>query len=388
MTSGQNPTVLFIPRWYPYPEDEMFGLFVRHHAEAVNTYNQVIVLYAHPVLSNETGVLKSIENGVLAYRMFYKVSPPGLTRILNPFRFFFAFRKLYKTICADGHQIDVSHVHVLTRTGLAAWWLKLTQGIPYLITEHWSRYLPANQHMFKGWIRRTLTRLVVKRATAVTTVTSALADGMKLHHLDNPNYSVVPNVVDMDRFVIGTNPTSDKKILLHVGCFDEKAKNAKGMLDAVALLKKQRSDFTFRLVGTGEDLQLVKDYATTLGLNDVVTFTGLVIGDELVSEYQNAAAFVLFSNYETQGVVLLESFACGIPAIASNAGGIPEVMDPSRGILVEPGNIKELTNAMNTVLNGTHFASKKNIRAYVEGKFSNQAVGKQFSNLYTQTLNN
>jgi len=64
-----------------------------------------------------------------------------------------------------------------------------------------------------------------------------------------------------------------------------------------------------------QDLGLVKD----------VVFTGYIIGDELVPLFKNAEFFILPSLYEGFGTTLLESFATGTPAIASEVGSIPEV---------------------------------------------------------------
>ncbi len=365
----------------------MFGLFIRNHAEAVSAYNQVVVVYAHPTLEGKIGFSKATENGILTYRYNFRVVKNGFSKIFNPLRYLLAMRFLWKKIDADKIKIDVTHVHVLTRTGLLALYLKKKFGIPFIITEHWSRYLPQNGAMFTGALRKWLTRYITKQAFAVTTVTKVLADGMQQHDITNNNYLTVPNVVAMDRFVIGTANPSTKKVFLHVGCFDERAKNTKGLIRVVRSLAKKRSDFVVKLVGTGLDWQDAKSYAELLGLSsEHLQFTGLIVGNELVKHYQECEALILFSNYETQGVVLLEAFACGKPAIASNAGGIPEVMDPERGILVEAGNEEQLEHAMNAVLERHQFAEPAIIRKYVLDEFSNEAVGKKFHELYNAAL--
>jgi hypothetical protein len=85
------------------------------------------------------------------------------------------------------NKIDLIHVHVLTRLGLLALLLKRSSGIPFLITEHWSRYL-SYVGTYKGIFRKYLTRKVVKNASAVTTPTVNLQNAMQAHGLKNSNY--------------------------------------------------------------------------------------------------------------------------------------------------------------------------------------------------------
>jgi glycosyltransferase involved in cell wall biosynthesis len=72
---------------------------------------------------------------------------------------------------------------------------------------------------------------------------------------------------------------------------------------------------------------------------------------EQVSEKMNAAnCFVLFSDYENQPCVILESLASGIPVIATKVGGIPELLNEKRGVLIEKNDSYALLEAMKNVL--------------------------------------
>lgn len=383
----QRKNILFIPRWYPFPEDEMYGLFIRNHAEILSPKFSITVVYAHPVSnSQKTGFNRDVENGIVVYRHYFKVSESGLSRVFNPIRYLFAISKLWKALKKDGVRIDLCHVHVLTRTALLAYYLKITRGIPYLITEHWSRYLSQNRESaYTSSFRKALTTFLTKNSSGLSSVTKALETALNDCGISHSKQVVIPNVVDTDRFCIGALPKSNT--LLHVGCFDEKAKNIKGLLRTVKKLNDDGHEFKLKLVGTGIDWQLCVDYAAELGLTtDQAEFTGLQVGDELVRAYQECKALVLFSHYETQGVVILEAFACGKPVIASNTGGIPELMNPERGILVKAGDENELFSAIKIVLNEPTFAAPEEIRAYAVANYSESAVAAQFETLYKETL--
>jgi len=387
MNTASRKTILFFPRWYPIPEDEMFGLFIRYHAEILAAKYKVVILYAHPVHHDHLkGISHTEEAGLIVYRNYFRVRPKGINRIFNPFRFLIASWQLWQRAKKEGITPDLCHVHVLTRTALLPYFLKLTQGIPFIITEHWSRYLAQNrQTAYKSIFRKQLTTFLSQQAFALTSVTQALLIAMEECGITNKRKWVIPNVVDTNRFCLGkksaTIPT-----LLHVGCFDEKAKNIKGLLRTARKLTDSGNKFHLKLVGTGEDWQMCVDYAQGIGLDhSVVSFTGLLMGQELVDAYQECTALVLFSHYETQGVVLLEAFACGKPVVASNVGGIPEVVSLERGILVEAGNEDELLKALEKVVNGTiDFGSPEDLRNYALENFSSNAIVQQFSELYDQ----
>lgn len=382
MIPRPSAKVLFIPRWYPYPENPMFGLFIQYHAEAVQIYNQVVVLYVQPLPSGAVeGYFYSEENGIPVYRYNYQ---PLAIKFLNPLLHLWHSWKLWRKIKTDGHQIDLCHVHVLSRTALLPILLKWLKGIPFLIAEHWSRYLPGNEHMFSSPIRKGVTSFLVKKASHLTTVARSLMNGMQNHELINNNCSIVPNVVDVHRFVPGESAVT--KTFLHVGCFDEKAKNLKGTLRAVRALQEQRNDFIFEIAGTGEDFQDVFNYAQTLGFQQgSVVFHGLVTGEELVRLYQKCTALVLFSHYETQGVVLLEALACNKVVVASDADGPKEIVEGDRGYLVPRGDEKALTDVLFTILDSDTKTSDSR-RTWVVDHFSNKAVGKQFHEIYNTIL--
>ena len=146
---------------------------------------------------------------------------------------------------------------------------------------------------------------------------------------------------------ITITPKGDTFRFLHVSCFDEKAKNVQGMLRAVRKLANKRQDFELIIVGTGVDHTQTMAYAEQLQFpNDMLTFTGEQTPYQVAQWMQQSDCFVLFSNYENAPVVLSECLATGLPIISSRAGGIPEMITETDGILVNTQDERQLTNAM------------------------------------------
>ncbi|MCX6251555.1 MAG: glycosyltransferase [Bacteroidetes bacterium] len=381
-------TVLFLPRWYPNHYDPMAGLFVQRQAEAVSEFCDVVVLYAHPVegAANKYEVDISFENKIHTLRVYYRIPTrniPLLSACLKTIRFIGAYRRGFRQL--KNFKPDLIHVHILTRHGLIAWFCKLSGKIPYLVSEHWSRYFPENGS-YKGRVRKWLTKKVVRNAAALITVSEKLKNAMIDLGLGLTKYYTVPNVVDFNFFKPdSTIKNRDKKEIVHVSCFEDKSKNISGFLNVLKTLTKKRSDFICRFIGEGPDLEIMKTYASVLGLNeDIVVFTGLKEGNELLKLMNSADFLVLSSHYETFGTVIAESFACGVPVIATEVGIVPEIVNQDNGICIPVNDDLAMIRAMETMLNGSVVYEKEKIRSAVIRKFSPEVIGKQIFEIYKE----
>ncbi len=383
--------ILFLPRWYPNRYDPMFGLFVHRHAEAVALNHQVSVVYVNEAGSDQMKVYEinqAEEQGVFNTTIYYRKSslkPGFLSKVINIYRFFnanFVGIKLIKKNTGNFHLI---HVHILTRLGLIALWFNIANGIPYIITEHWSRYLPLTNG-FKGFWRKKLTKTIVRHASAVTTVTDNLADAMKNHGLLNPNYVVLPNVVDVRLFNILHQKTNKPIRMVHISCFEDRSKNISGLMNSFRKLSKVRQDFECVLVGDGLDYQKIKNSAVDLESAGLVRFTGLLQNQELVEELAASDFLVLFSNYENMPVVILEAFACGIPVVATRVGGIPEMVNKENGLLVDASDETQLVDALDAMLGSFKMYDPILLRESVRLTNSYEAVGEFLSKLYLKSI--
>ncbi len=385
----QRNNILFLARWYPNRYDPMPGLFIRRHAEALAMKRNVAVIYPHAVVHKLKNPFEPeiTESGkLLEICIYYQTSSKPTAKISNQIAFFKAVCLGYKELKKRQFKTDFVHVHVLTRLAVVAYLLKLTQNLPYGITEHWSRYL-ALRNEFNGMMRVWLTRFLVKKSSFVTTVTHNLAAAMQEHGLKNPHYSILPNVVDVQLFKQKQKEKSPLFTFIHISCFEDRSKNISGLLRTTARLHQMRQDFKLVMVGEGMDEKAMHDLAHTLNLlPEVVEFTGLLQSEALAGTLAAADALVLFSNYENLPVVIPEAFACGIPVIATRVGGIPEVVDETNGLLVDAGDEEALLQAMNRMMNTLNGFNSNDIRDKVLLNNSKQAVGSFLESLYDAPL--
>jgi glycosyltransferase involved in cell wall biosynthesis len=277
---------------------------------------------------------------------------------------------------------------VLTRLGVIALWLRMIYGLPYVITEHWSRYMP-EVNTYHGALRKVITRLVVKYACAVTAPAENLKRAMQSHGLKNRHFIILPNVVDTDRFVPAVINTTQanrhmvRKIrFIHVSCFEDQSKNITGTLNVLKMLSLERQDWECLMAGDGADRERIMRLAAELGLDNMVCFTGLLEGGALIEAIHSSAFMIQFSWYETFSVVIREAFACGLPVVATAVGGIPEALSKERGLLVKPGDEKGMLEAVEWMLNHYIDYDREKIRAYAVANFGKEMVRKKLEELY------
>ncbi len=390
-----NYKILYLTRWYPNRYDPMPGLFIRRHAEAVNRFCQVGVVYTY--ISEQEKIRGfdvdfDVINGIPTAKVYYnnpRYNIPVISGIVKGYRFFQAWHKGIKRVSKELGNFDLFHIHILTRPGIMALWYKWVHGKPYVVSEHWSRYLSETDN-FKGWFRKRITRLVVKNAETVITVTQNLADAMQQHKLKNKNYRVLANVVTDDflNYPIQKNPEEKKKsTFIHVSCFEDKSKNISGLMNMIRSMANKRNDFIFKLVGEGKDINFLKQYARDIGLTEeTVVFTGLLEGKNLVKEMASAGLLVVFSNYENFPVVINESFTLGIPVIATRVGGIPEFVNNSNGRLIDAGDEVALEKHLTDYLEGKLSFDNQKIRAESHDIFSPEKIGRELCDIYSQCL--
>ena len=369
--------VVFLARWYPHKYDPMFGLFVQRHAEAAALYNDITVVYVHPdeQSQNNYEIERSTENNVDTIRVYYKKKG----KLSSVWRYYRACKKGLKL----AGKPDLIHVHVLTRMGIVAYLQKLFHRTPYLITEHWSRYLPGND--FHGLLRKWATRVVVRNAAMVTTVTENLAQAMQSHGLKNPRYVTLPNVVDLNLFQPLPHHNEIPKII-HISCFEDKSKNISGLLEALKMMKDKGTAFQAVLIGEGMDLEAMKAKATALQLDDRVVFTGLLQGPNLVDALASGDFLVLSSHYENMPVVILEALACGLPVVSTRVGGIAEMINESNGILIPKDDTKALASAMEHCCKTYQNYDPQVLRNQVMEQYGYESVGKLLDQWYREVI--
>jgi glycosyltransferase involved in cell wall biosynthesis len=381
--------VLWLASWYPDEISPYNGDFIQRHALAVSQYIPVTVVYmaqhgpetempAYRTLVKTQGQLTEIT----IYFPYRNTGRAFFDKVRYNWKYFHYYRKFLQQYIAENGKPDLVHVHVPMKAGRMALWLKKQFGIPFIVSEHSSAYsdeVPDNYQNRNSYYRKWV-KTIFEEAEAVTTVSKKLGD--RLQALFNiRKLHIIPNVADTTFFYYDPKPVPRFR-LLHASTMDH-PKNVEGILRTLQKLKEVRQDW--ECVMLGWDTPALKQLATDLALDDHIQWKGIVTYQQVAAEMQHSSAFLLFSRYENQPCVILESLSCGLPVISSSVGGIPEVVNNANGLLVEQGNEDQLLGAIITFMNSNNYA-RAAIATRAKELFSYEAVGKRFIEVIQSVL--
>lgn len=194
-----------------------------------------------------------------------------------------------------------------------------------------------------------LVKFSIESSDAVTSVSSYLRDRTMQLFTDRNSIEVIPNFVDTtiydraryDTSALRKQLAGDASVLLiHVSNF-RPVKRVTDTIHILAAVRQHGLDARLVLVGDGPDRAEAEKLCRSLNLCDHVRFVGKVMATaELLSA---ADIFLLPSQNESFGLAALEALSCGTPVVASNVGGIPEVVPHGQaGYLAEPGDVSRM----------------------------------------------
>ena len=237
--------------------------------------------------------------------------------------------------------------------GFAAVLLGKIAGVKVVVKVHGSDV----EILKKQRLRRLLAVWSMNRASNVVGVSAYLSEMLVELGVQPHKITVIYNGLDQQKFrrldrlecrhKLGLSSTN--KIILYVG----NLKNDKGAVDLFnAFMGIAKLDNTVDLIyaGDGDCRAAIEQMSTKYGVDSAVRLLGKVSHHSL-PEWMNAAdVLCLPSHHEGVPNVLLEAAACGVPCVATTVGGIPEVVTPDSGLLVAPGDILALTQALSAAL--------------------------------------
>lgn len=384
---NQRLNILFLASWFPNKLLQKNGNFIQQHALAVSKYCNVACLHA---LSAEQEQLFEVEEthneGMFEVIVYYKKihsNFPVISHYLKLKRQIEAYRMGYKKIKAHLEKIDLVHLNVMFPAGIFALDLKETFKLPYIISENWTGFLPSDPIKIKP-IEKYFIKRIMKNASVICPVSQDLENALKTYY-PHSNFEIVPNVVNTEIF--NYKPHEKGKRILHISNLKDEHKNITGIIDTLAQLSNQRTDFFITIAGDG-DFKYFQQYAEKLQIpENLYTIEGAKSYTEVAALMQQHDLFLLYSNYENLPCVVAESLVSGLPVLSSLAGGTAEMVDESAGIIVEPKNNTLLLKQLNYLLDNLDNYNNAEIAEKAVQKYSYENVGKQFLSIYQKVLN-
>ena len=245
---------------------------------------------------------------------------------------------------ARAKQLQILHVHYAVPFAAAA--LLARMAVPELdlkvvTTLHGTDVtLVGNNPSFKP-----ITRMVIERSDAVTAVSNFLRDEAYRQFGVKREIEAIYNFIDPVRHAYPTpscvppRECPERFTLMHISNF----RPVKRVGDVIRTFARfvEKLDGRLVMVGDGPEAGLAMQLAQELGVADRVTFVGVV--DQVAPLLQAANLLLLPSQTESFGLVALEAMASGVPVIASDVGGLPEVVEHGvTGFLAPVGDVEQM----------------------------------------------
>ncbi|MEX0623562.1 glycosyltransferase [Saccharospirillum sp.] len=255
-----------------------------------------------------------------------------LANLLQP-----GIRKLF-------HQFkpDIVHLHHPFWLGSIGLMLARQHRVPSVYTYHtrlemYAHYVPLPGRIFRNVISHELIRRFCNRCDGVIVPTFSTEEYLRLIGVKSP-LCVQPTGIDFDRFNRRDEARiADLKTRYEIAETDRvlvsvsrlgKEKNVAFLVDAMHQLQQQtEKSVRLLLVGDGDERPVLEEKIETLGLQASVTLVGAVSPDVIPDYYQMADVFVFASKSETQGMVILEAMAAGLPVVAVRSSGTDDVIE-------------------------------------------------------------
>jgi teichuronic acid biosynthesis glycosyltransferase TuaC len=304
LSSGKVQTKVVAPVPWFFSKDPRFGSYARlAQTPLMETHNDIDV--RHP-------------------RYFL---PPKVGMTVAPFALALGAIPAIRGLLAQGFDFDLIDAHYYYPDGVAAAMLARHFRRPFTVTARGSDVNLIATHA----IPRKLMLWAADKAAASIGVSRALVDKLAQMGVDRSKLEVMRNGVDLERFQMLDQRESREALgwpqqptLISVGNL---VRN-KGHHIAIEALR-ELAEFRLVIVGDGPEQTILADLARQWGLDARVTFSGRVMQQDLALYYSGADILVLPSSREGWPNVLLEAMACGTPVVASNVGGVAEMVTSS-----------------------------------------------------------
>jgi glycosyltransferase involved in cell wall biosynthesis len=287
------------------------------------------------------------------------------------------------------NQIQVLHTHPGTLSRLAG----ILAGVPVIISTLHGSWPASNvlTRAFQRWLAHRTTMFVANSNYTKGYYAALLA-------LDESRFLTIYNGVDLSRFDNSDNLPrreqrslfdlpSGARVITYIGRLHPD-KGVDVLISAARIIINTTPEAHFLIVGEGESRSKLEQQACTIGIGERVRFVGAL------ADVRDALAmtdvFALpSSRREGFGLSLVEAMAMKLPAVATNIGGISEIVtDGFNGLLLKPRDVGALALAITALLNNHELAQQlaRNARCTVQERFSKERMIKEYNALYRSLL--
>ncbi len=257
-------------------------------------------------------------------------------------------------------KLDIIHAHHPIIVGVEARRFSEELDIPLVFTfhtmyhEYTHYFLGMDNELVKQIVRR-IVRDYANRADYIIAPSPAVVDLLPSYGIQKP-VEILPTPVDLEQFTpreksLLSHP--DRIRLIYVGRV-AKEKNLAFLLRVFKRVAVKDERIELKIVGGGPSLEDLKALARKLAIAHKVSFTDMVPFSEVVNELNQADLFVFSSTTETQGLVVLEAMAAGLPLVLVESKALLYFVNPGKDCIVVREDEEEMANTILSLVHDPH----------------------------------
>jgi len=398
--------LLVLTTMYPQKIDDNSGIFIHNqikHLQKAETKVKVIrpIPYAPKMLWfnpkwKSYGLIPendTIDEVSVYYPRYIRI-PGKWFHSLSCYSMHSRIKKVVDSII-KGFKPHIIHTHGVTPTGYVGLRLKNRYKLPYVCSLRGS---DIHTYPRNGKLSMHLTKQVISGADQLVSVSDDLKKIACTIAKPKREIQVIYNGCDLNTFFYNEedrrkirnelNILGNEKVIIFVGNISRN-KGIFELIESFMKLKQIYLDLHLILVGLGPDYKAIQNIISSNGLNRKIHLAGSKPHNEIPHWLSAADIFVLPSYNEGLPNVVLEAMACGLPVVATTAGGIPEAIeDGESGILINKKDTESLKKAIEYLLKNEVVAKKmgNNGRRIVEHKFSWKQNVDQVIKIYKELI--
>lgn len=381
--------ILIIPSWYPTKPNEISGSFFREQALALKKHGckvGVITLQLRSLrnwrslLTGQYGATFENDLGILTYREHGMAWFPRMSRLMA-----WLWKKnllvLFDQYIKKHGKPDVIHVHSILYAGWAAKVISDKYQVPYVVTEHSSAFA----RDLVSPVQKLMTEQVATSAKKRFAVSKSFAGYLSTYlEVNNCPWEVMPNIVHESFFSsqIETRDERESFTFINVALLTPN-KGGRFLIKAFAKALASQLDMKLKIGGDGDERAALVVLAQELGVENNVEFLGMLSRQQVVDQIVTSDVFVLSSQYETFGVVVIEALALGKPVIATRCGGPEDLICNDNGILVPVNDVDALAAAMLDIYNNRDSYNSQIIRSDCSAQYSEEVIAEKLMQIYS-----
>ena len=296
---------------------------------------------------------------------------------------------------------DLVHIHGFRNVYTPFVYLVLKEmKVPYVLQAHGSLSRVTGRPKLKWIYDISFGYGLLRDASKVIALSHVEADQYRSMGVPEEKIAIIPNGIDLSEYIElppkgafkkKFNIPEDKKVVLYLGRI-HKIKGIDFLIRAYAHLVNEKKCKNVVLVIAGPDdgyLKEAQELTNRLGISKYVLFTGPLYGRDELEAYVDSEFYVLPSRYETFPITVLEAYVCGKPVIASNEGGLRDlVINGKTGLLIDVGNVDQLAKAILSLINNEVKVKEMGSmgRQLVKSNFSIEKVVGKLEKIYEEIV--